>query len=485
VNKKNTCTPSNPLVVDLDGTLLKTDLLFESASRFILTYPFRIFRLLIWLLKGKAILKSKLANYYQIDPACLPYNSDLVSWLSAQKNEGRTIVLATASHRDLAQKIADHLNIFDEVIATDDEVNIKSKIKRDELVMKYGEKGFDYVGNSKCDLPVWRSANNSYIVNASKSLLRKADFVSGCSCIPKSRNASVIKNIINEVRPHQWSKNVLVFIPLLTSHLYLDEQSAVNALMGFVAFCFVASSVYVFNDIIDISSDRIHKSKKYRPLASGNLSLLHAWFTWPSLSIIGVFIASCTLSFEFVVVLVSYFLITMFYSVWIKKVYLADVLVLAFLYTIRIFAGAVAISIEVSTWLLTFSIFFFLSLAFIKRLSEIKAMINNRRSGASLPGRGYLTDDFGMVLSMGTGAGYISVLVLALYINDKYVSDMYSHPKLLWIACPLLLFWVLRAWSIAYRGGMHEDPIVFSIKDKFSWVIGTGFTAAFVFARSF
>jgi 4-hydroxybenzoate polyprenyltransferase/phosphoserine phosphatase len=482
VNRNNTCAPSNPLVVDLDGTLIKTDLLFESASRFILSYPFYIFRLLLWLLKGKANLKSKLAQFYQVDPESLPYNTELISWLSEQKSAGRMIVLATASHKVLAQKVANHLNLFDEVIATDD-VNIKSQVKRDQLVVKYGEKGFDYVGNSKCDLPVWRSAKNSYVVNASRSLIRKTDFVSDCSSVPRNKNSSVIRNLVNEVRPHQWSKNVLVFIPLLASHLYNDEQSFANAMVGFIAFCLVASSVYILNDIIDISVDRAHESKRYRPLASGNLSLLYGWIAWPFLSFIGIFLASYAISFEFVMVLVFYYLVTIVYSVWLKKVHLADVLVLACLYTLRIFAGAVAISVELSAWLLTFSVFFFLSMAFIKRLSEIKSLLVTHRDNGNLPGRGYMTGDFEMVLSMGTGAGYISVLVLALYINDKYVLDMYSQPKLLWLACPLLLFWLLRAWSIAYRGGMHEDPIVFSIRDKLSWIVAIGFFSAFFFAR--
>jgi 4-hydroxybenzoate polyprenyltransferase/phosphoserine phosphatase len=474
----------NPLVVDLDGTLIKTDLLIEAASKFIITYPLRVLRLLWWLLKGKLTLKSNLARFYKMDPSTLPYNTELIAWLKEQKKIGREIILATASHKIVAEKVAGYLELFSEVIATDEEVNVKSKRKRDALVVRFGERGFDYVGDSKSDLPVWESANNSYVVSGSNSLIKKAKQNSNVEGVFQSRHAFITLDLIKELRPHQWLKNILVFIPLIASHLYGDEQCLINSVLGFIAFCFVASSVYIINDIVDISVDREHERKKHRPMASGNMPLLHGWVVWPILVCIGFSIAFFAVSFEFFLVLAGYYLITLLYSFLLKKISVVDVLALACLYTLRIFAGAVAISVYVSSWLLTFSCFFFLSLAFIKRLSEIKSLRNNNKT-PGIPGRGYITEDFEMVLSMGTGAGYISVLVLALYINDKFVINMYTFPQILWLSCILLLFWILRVWSIACRGEMHEDPVVFSITDKLSWIVGLSFVLVFIAAKTF
>jgi 4-hydroxybenzoate polyprenyltransferase len=475
---------NNPLVVDLDGTLIKTDLLFEAASGFITRYPHRILSLISWFSRGKATLKSQLANCYTFDPALLPYNEELIDWLREQKNTGREIILATASHRKLADEVAEHLNLFNEVLATEGNVNLKAGHKRDLLVNRYGEHGYDYIGDCRADLSVWKSAQRAYVVGSSTLLVDQARDECNVIKVFDDNKRSLFSSVIRSLRPHQWVKNVLLFIPLFTAHAYTDSVSNVNALLAFVIFCLTASSVYILNDIIDIDSDRDHARKKNRPFASGDLSLLHGWIAWPLLALASFSLAAFTLPPHFLIALSIYCLLTIAYSFHLKKKLLLDVLTLAGLYTLRIIAGAAAISVVLSFWLLSFSMFFFLSLAFIKRLSELKDARDSDKTGR-LPGRGYVTADFEVIMSLGIGSGYLSVLVLALYIHDMHTAELYRSPTVLWLMCPLFLYWILRAWFIASRGDMHDDPVVFAIKDKISWIVGICFIGVVGVAKLF
>ena len=480
--KQISASSERPLVVDLDGTLIKTDILFETASEFVTTHPFQSFKLLGWLQESKSLLKEKLAQLSRLEVAELPYNRVLVAWLHQQRELGRRIILATATHRIIADRVAAHLKIFDEVISTDRTTNLKAGFKRDALVERFGERGFDYVGNDCPDLPVWKSANRAYLVSSSPSFIAQVKKIGNLEEVFESERPAVKKAVFKALRPHQWVKNLLLFIPLLAAHRVGDFSSVINVLIAFLVFGLTASSVYLLNDISDVLDDRHHHRKRNRPFAAGNLSLLLGWCLWPIILASAFGLAALLLPPAFVGVLAAYFALTMAYSLRLKQSAILDVLTLAGLYTIRIVAGAAAISVQLSFWLISFSVFIFLSLAFIKRFSELKTARSIGHEG-NIRGRGYVHQDLELVSSMGSSAGYLSVLVLALYIQDVHTAEMYSAPQLIWLACPILLYWISRAWLIAHRGQMHDDPIVFAIKDRVSWVVATCFLGVFVLAR--
>ena len=438
--------------------------------------------LMVWLVKGKCALKTQLAVATRIDVAALPYNDTLIEWLREQKASGRKIVLATASHRVLAEQVAQHLNLFDEVLATDATTNLKAVAKRDALVSRYGERGFDYVGNDWSDVPVWRASAQAHVVSQSKRLIEKIRAHGNLGRVLDNGNPPLLSAFIKAVRPHQWVKNLLIFIPLLAAHRYDDSASVLQALLAFVVFGITASCVYLINDLVDVGDDRHHARKRLRPFAAGSLALAHGWVAWPLTLAVAFTLALLGLPWQFTTALSSYFVLTVAYSLRLKQVPVVDVLTLAGLYTLRIIAGTGAIGVTLSFWLLLFSMFLFVSLAFIKRYSELLAARTSGQSTA-LRGRGYLPQDLELVSSLGGTAGYVAVLVLALYIQDNHTASLYATPTFIWLACPLLLFWVSRAWLIAHRGHMHDDPIVFALKDRVSWAVAALFVVVFVLAN--
>jgi len=474
-----------PLVVDLDGTLIKTDLLAETASAFLIEQPWKVLMLPGWLLSGRAILKARLAESTGVDVATLPYNEELLAWLRAEQQRGRRLVLATASHHTLAERIAAHLGLFDDVLGSDAQVNLKARAKHDALVARYGERGFEYVGNDWPDLAIWRGAAQAHVVSRSGAsrLIDAAGRQGNLGRVIGDGKPSPQKALWRAMRPHQWLKNLLVLVPLLAAHQYGDPASVLATLAAFVVFCLTASSVYLLNDLVDVEDDRHHLRKRRRPFAAGHLNLIAGWLTWPLLLGAGVALSLLALPKAFLGALAVYFVLTLAYSFRLKQTAMVDVLSLAALYTLRIVAGAFAVSVALSFWLLSFSMFVFLSLAFTKRYSELRAA---RDAGQSKPlrGRGYVQQDLELVSSLGSNAGYIAVLVLAFYIQDSHTAQLYAQPMLIWLACPLLLYWISRVWLIAHRGHMHDDPIVFAIKDRASWLVGALFCAVFVLARA-
>lgn len=473
---------TRPLVVDLDGTLIQTDLLLESASQFVLTHPLQCFKPLVWAMQSRAKLKEALADAVRIDVAALPYNAALLAWLRVQKQEGRHLVLATASHQVLADQVAAHLQLFDEVFATQGQTNLKAQAKAQALVNRFGEGGFDYVGNDTPDLAVWDKAHTAHVVQASADLIARVQSMHKLGRVFDSDSQPKLQAVFKALRMHQWMKNLLVFVPLMTAHLYGDVQRLMLAALAFVAFSAMASSVYVLNDLVDVQDDRHHTRKRFRPFACGALSLLHGWMAWPLLLLASVVLSVSLLPMAFGATLGIYCVLTLAYSFKLKQIAVLDVLTLAALYTLRIMAGAVAVSVPLSFWLLLFSVFIFLSLALIKRFSELKAARDAGMSGA-LRGRGYQPQDLEMVASLGGSAGFIAVLVLALYIQEGQAPHLYGAPQLIWLACPALLFWISRAWLIAHRGQMHDDPVVFALKDTVSWVVAVFMLAVLVLAR--
>jgi 4-hydroxybenzoate polyprenyltransferase/phosphoserine phosphatase len=455
-----------PLCIDLDGTLIRSDLLLESALALISRNPLTLFAMLVWLMRGKAFLKQQIAQRTGVDPSTLPYNEELLAWVREQQAL-RTVVLCTASHRRLAESVAQHVGGFRAVLASDGDVNLSGKNKADALVSLYGERGFDYAGNASIDLQVWRHARSAIVVESGSSLASAAVHVTRVDrsfAIPRPS----LRTWAKALRIHQWIKNVLVFLPLFAAHRVLDPTALVNSTLAFLCFGLCASSVYLTNDLLDLAADRQHPRKRHRPFAAGALPLMAG-----PLAAICLLIASFVLAWfvapAFAAVLLGYYILTTAYSLRLKRVVMLDVIVLAMLYTTRILAGAAAVRTFPSFWLLAFSMFLFLSLAMIKRYTELVAAMKRGRVGAS--GRGYDVEDISLIQSLGGSSGYMAVLVLALYIDSTASQALYRHPHYLWLLCPLLLYWISRAWAIAHRGIMHDDPVVFAVKDNLSRIL--------------
>lgn len=458
-------SPDIALCIDLDGTLLRSDALYESLMALLARNPFYLFLLPLWLLGGKAALKRQIARRVQLDPATLPYDERVLALLRA--SEGRTRVLCTASDHLLADPIAAHLGVFELVLASDGDTNLGGRRKAERLCERFGERGFDYAGNGRIDLAIWRRARNAWVVNAPASLASAA----AATCHVEHhlpREGGGLKRWLKALRLHQWLKNLLIFIPLLASHRMLEADAVIAAVAGFIAFGLCASGVYVLNDLLDLPSDRQHPRKRLRPFAAGTLPLLHGLLLAPLLAVAGLVLAWWAAP-AFAGVLAAYYALTLAYSLRLKRVVMLDVILLAALYTVRIIGGSVVIGAVLSFWLLAFSMFIFLSLALLKRYIELQAMLAEGRIGAA--GRGYAVDDLPLLQSLGAAAGYLAVLVLALYINSAESVDLYTRPQVLWLLCPVLLYWVSRTWVIAHRGGMDDDPVVFAATDRVSQVV--------------
>ncbi len=461
-----------PLCVDLDGTLIHTDMLHESVFGLLKVSPLSV-TVLPWILisEGKAALKQWVAKRVKFDPAALPYNRDFIWWLREQHSLGRRLILCTASDLSIAAPIAAHLGFFDEVMASDGTINLEGRHKAEALIQRFGSKGFDYAGNSTPDLKVWRHASKAIIVNAPDELVDDVVAMSEVEKVFKGLSSEFIV-YAKALRVHQWLKNVLLFVPLLAAHRLMDVQAWPSLILAFMAFSLCASSVYIANDLLDLESDRLHPRKCNRPFACGALTVWKGALLGPVLLILSCFIAACV-GGAFLKWLLTYFILTCLYSVKLKQLALVDCMTLAILYTLRVVAGAVTVGSSISFWLLAFSVFLFLSLAFIKRFAELQVQLLNGKHKAH--GRGYFTDDAPLIQMLGIASGFISVLVLALYLNSQEVQRLYIQPQWIWGTVLVLVFWVSWLWLRAYRGEMHDDPLVFAVKDRVSLAAGLVF----------
>lgn len=468
---------SRPLIVDLDGTLLRSDLLLETGMAFVRHKPLSLLKPFRWLLKGKAALKEGLAYATHLDVTVLPYDQEVIALIETEREKGRTIVLATASHHSLAERIAEHLQLFDRVLASDSKRNLSSHKKRDLLVELYDEQGFDYIGNSHDDIEVWKSAREAYVVNPESGVERRAAAQGNVKQVIKS-NTPGLRHWLKALRLHQWMKNALIFVPLFAAHQITNPLLMWQGLLAFLLFGLCASSVYLLNDLLDLADDRHHASKRNRPFAAGLLSIKSGLLVFPLLLAAAFAGALLLLPWQFVAVLAAYYVLTLAYSLSLKRRMAIDVIALAILYTVRIIAGAAATGLELTFWILAFSMFIFLSLALVKRYAELR---DARKKGHTekTRGRGYYPDDLEMISSLGASSGYLAVMVLALYIHDQSTNALYAHPQVIWLACPLLLFWITRIWMLTHRGQMHDDPVVFAVRDRTSLVVGAAFALVF------
>ncbi len=454
-----------PLAVDLDGTLIATDLLWEGLFILLKKNPLYVFMVPFWLAAGPARLKQAIAERIDIDPASLPYREALLQRLRADHADGRKIVLATGTPRKFAEAIAAHLGIFDYVLATDGPHNMTSGRKRDALIAAYGDGGFDYAGNSRHDLKVFDAARDAIVVAPDRHAARW-QAVHGAETMPAPK--PTLKTLVKMLRVHQWLKNSLIAVPMVLSHEYFNGNMIWQCLLAFISFSAVASAIYILNDFFDLALDRKHATKRNRPFASGVLSIPFGLGAMAALLAIGI-AAGLLLPIQFLGVLAGYLVVTTAYSLSFKRMLLVDVLTLAGLYTVRVLAGAAATGVDVSFWLLAFSIFFFLSLALVKRYVELRTTAIP--PGERIAGRGYRIEDQEIVAQAGMASAFSSALVLALYMDSVAVRELYPHPWLVWPLAPIVLYLTMRVWILARRDEMHDDPVVFIIRDWRSQIV--------------
>ncbi|MFO7305207.1 MAG: UbiA family prenyltransferase [Gammaproteobacteria bacterium] len=459
-----------PLVVDLDGTLTPSDTLLESIVLLLKRSLHNAFRLPFWLAKGRAFFKAQIARHIEFPGELLPLRQPLLDYLRAQKAEGRKLVLATAAHKSIAEAVAKRVGLFDEVIATD-ERNLKGKEKLRVIRERVGD-DFVYVGDSISDLEVWKASKAAVIVGnpVGVDTIRRT--------VPVEREFPVQRPSLltwaRALRVHQWTKNVLVFVPLLTAFAFDQVGEILTAVLAFLSFSLAGSASYLANDLLDLDNDRAHPRKSRRPLASGEITIPTAVATSTALLCAALLLAH-SVGPRFLLALLTYLVVTSAYSWTLKKVMLIDVLVLASLYTLRILAGALAIGVTTSSWLLLFSVFIFFSLALVKRCSELVTLRDAEETAAR--GRNYRVSDLVILWPMGVGAGLCSVIVFAMFISTMGVSRDYETPQLMWLVLIGLTYWISRLWIKTARGEMHDDPLVFALKD-----FGSRFTIAAMIA---
>jgi 4-hydroxybenzoate polyprenyltransferase len=473
---------SLPLCVDLDGTLVKSDTLFDSTLVLARQRPADLLKLPGWLIQGKAALKRHIAAAVTLDVAHLPYNRELLQYLQQQQATGRPIYLATAADASTAHRVADHLGLFTSVLASDGTLNLAGNNKLAAFRQQFGD-NFSYIGNAMPDLPLLQNCQQPMVANPTSGLRSALRSARVTPVRTFNEQASPLRAWLKALRIHQWAKNTLIFLPLLLAHAWAPALLA-GAAVAFLSFGLCASATYIVNDLLDLESDRQHPRKRRRPFAAGDLSAL------AGVAVVCLFLlASLALAlllprivatinpglalfapYKFVQWLALYLVTTLAYSLRLKRAVLVDVIVLSGLYTIRILAGSAATGVAVSTWLGGFSIFFFLSLAFVKRFAELESL--RERGGATVSGRGYHVADIEQLRSFGTASAYASVVVLTLYISNLDAAELYRHTNRLWLLVPVMLLWLSRLWLLASRGQLDEDPVVYAITDRRSLLMG-------------
>ena len=461
-------SPVCPLVVDLDGTLIRTDMLHEALCGLLREKPASLCLIPYWLCRGKALLKRQLAERTRVDPRALPFNRDFLAWLRQQHAQGRTLILCTATDHKIATIIAEHLGMFDDVMASNGVTNLSGSHKAEALVRRFGPAGFDYAGNSRADLAVWQCARRAVIVSASTALAERAGTKIHVERVFTSP-ALGWSTWSRVLRLHQWLKNVLLAVPLIAAHQVTQAESWLAVLLAFVSFSLCASAVYITNDLLDLENDRKHPLKSDRPFAAGLVPVWTGGVVIPLL-LLGSFAVGWHVGGGFLSWLLVYIALTTAYSWRLKRLIIIDCLTLAMLYTVRIVAGGAATEVTPSFWLLAFSCFLFLSLAFVKRYAELRLLSHGGQEQAH--GRDYSVSDAPLIQMLGITSGYAAVLVLALYLNSDTVLRLYQTPEILWGAIPVTVFWISWMWTQAHRGVLQEDAVVFALSDRVSLLAG-------------
>ena len=475
-----------PLVVDVDGSLIGGDLLIEGIARLLSVSPLSLFalpfRLAAAMVRGRAGLKRRIAEAVSLPPDTLAWNPAVLEEIAAAQAAGRSVWLASASDARAVSPLAETVGAAG-CLASDGRTNLAGEAKAAALAARFGERGFDYIGNERRDLAVWKRARRAIGVGLGVGLARKVRALDGEARFLPGLGGGP-RDWFRALRPYQWVKNVLVFVPLVAAH----ETGAGPYLVAagvFAALSAVASGAYLLNDLLDLPHDRGHPAKRHRPMAAGKAPLLPMIGIGAALAAGGLALAFW-LSAAAGLWVLAYLAVTCAYSLSLKRKTFIDVTALAMLYAVRVLAGAAAVSVPLSPWLLAFFLFLFLALAIVKRQGEL------RGSGRSASGgRAYLAEDFPVVVALGAASGFASVVILTLYIQSPETVARYARPELLWLICPLLLYWLGRMALLASRGEEggdskrlpdDDDPLLFALRDRTSWLTGLAVLAAFAAA---
>jgi 4-hydroxybenzoate polyprenyltransferase len=467
-----------PLCVDLDGTLVKSDTLVDSLLVLVRTHPIRAFMLPLLLLRGKAAFKASVTESISLDVAHLPYNFEVLQFLREQRSLGREVYLATGANVALARRVAGHVGTFTDVLGSDGATNLTGNRKLAGLRNRIGQGEFDYIGNATPDLPLLAQAKEPMVANPSLSLRFRLRTRGIKPAREFSDRRNTLQSAFRAMRPHQWAKNLLIFVPLLLSHSFSIDRLLI-AFLAFCCFSLAASATYIVNDLLDIESDRRHPQKRFRSFAAGDLQAFAGAAMAATLLMLALGGARL-LPITFYGWLLLYLGTTLAYSTYLKRIPLVDVLILSGLYTLRLLAGSAATGSYISHWLGGFSVFLFFSLAIAKRFTELE----NLNASGSVPrnGRGYLLTDINQLRSFGTSSAFAAVVIFAIYISGPDVIKLYRKPELLWLIMPLMILWLCRVWLLASRGELHEDPVVFALTDRMSLLIGAAVVAIAVLA---
>ena len=475
---------ATPLFVDLDHTLLRIDCLHEFLGLLLRQKPFKVFHLILVLFAGrKTLLKQWLSEQVVIDVETLPYRNSVLALIKQRRAAGSKVFLATAANEKIADSIAGHLDCFDGVLASNESVNLKGSRKLEEIKRVSTELGcneFDYVGDSQADLPIFAETRCAFLVARSKRVARQArEECPKLEILEQDRHQ--LFYYVKLLRPYQWAKNLLLFLPLILGHKLNDIGLILNALIGFALFSLTASAIYILNDWADVSNDRKHPYKRNRPLACGAIPLVVA----PAYFLVLALAAICTshlfLDLPFTLTLITYLFVNLLYSFWLKTKAMLDVIALTLMYVLRVIAGGIATDIYITNWLLSFCLFFFLSLALAKRFSELD-MAERLGHPLDYRVRGYQVSDIAILKAFGVASAVASVFVLSLYIQAAELHTIYTSPRYLWFLCPIVLYWQGRFWMITFRGELHDAPVSFVLKDRVSYALIGGLLLVFLAA---
>lgn len=466
------------LVVDLDKSLLKIDIFQELIVKSIVFKPLIFIKSIFLLISGRHVSKKYLAEKMPITDKQLPVNNEVLLLLNEYKNKGYSIVLATGANQIHTDIVNDKIFKFDYVISSDDNVNCIRKVKL-ELIEKMIGKDFIYLGDSKNDLIIWERCKKSIPVNPSNHLINSLKIKKVKIIKTLAHQRSPFALLIKQFRIYQWSKNLLLFLPLLVTHTYFDYTILNKVFFDFLSFSLIASSVYLLNDIIDINSDRVHDTKKNRPIASGDIPAYIGFILFILFLITGFFLAFLSSSAFFAIIL-FYVILNFFYSIYLKKLIIVDIIVLTTFYFIRIIAGNIHVGEELSVWITAFSLFLFLSLGLVKRFNDLSIKKDNLIDHAI-----YKSNDKNIFLMLGLSSGLLSALILVFYIKSPLVIELYRSPSILFMVIPFFIYWISRIWLLSNRGEILSDPVYFTINDKvsyfvFSLVIITIFMAKYI-----
>ena len=457
-----------PLCVDLDGTLVFSDTLQENLIKLLLHKPEYIFVIPFWFLKGIAFLKHKIASEIELKYSLLPYNIKIIEYIKQKKRSGCKIYLSTGANEKIALGVSKYLKCFDDIFASNEILNNVGKTKAEILIKKFGYQKFDYIGNSNNDIPALQSSKKGLLVNANKKTIIKVNKNLNIKTTVQKKNITIY-SVLNLLRIHQWVKNLLLFLPIIAAHQLHNLDNVANLIIAFFSFGFCASAIYIINDLYDLENDRIHEIKRKRPFANGSISILTGLILIPIL-LTGSLLIGYFINQSFFICLIIYIIITTFYTIFFKRVPVLDCATLSILYTFRIVAGGIVVNVNPSFWLLHFSVFMFLSLAFVKRYLEL--INSSSKNNSELLGRGYYKSDIPVVLGIGLTSGFASIVILSLYMQSQTISKLYQTPEIIWFSLIIVLIWISYIWLKACRNQIDSDPIIFALKDKISWFLG-------------